>query len=164
MYPDEIGAAEAVLRVYPDALMELSEREEFLQGVCSGGGPGDDVRVDGGSSVPSGERYAAAVEADARLQCARRIITAVQAGLATLNRNEDRVVRKVFFERLKPVDAAASLELSPSYTRSLVDSARSKSAPFCIPAYPSACELRRVRENERRARLKALSEDGGIRN
>lgn len=157
MYSDEIGAAEAVLRAYHDALLEVSEREEFLQGLCSGGA-GDDVRVDGGSGISPGERYVAAAEKDSRLRCARRVVSAVRAGLAALNRNEDKVVRTVFFEGIKPTNASAALGLSPSYTRALVDSARAKAAPFCIPAYPAVCEMRHARASEWRERMEALGE------
>lgn len=149
LYPDELATTEAVLRAYPDALRDKAVREEYLQGLCAGGGVVDDVHVDGGSGVSAGDRYTMAADKDARLRRARRITAAVRSGLAKLNHNEDRVTRAVFFESLSPAGAAAKLNLSVSYVRGLVESARAKLAPYCVKVYPDVCELREVLHEER---------------
>lgn len=149
MYPDELAATEAVLRAYPDALRDKAVREEYLQGLCAGGGVVDDVHVDGGSGVSAGDRYTMAADKDARLRRARRITAAVRSGMAKLNHNEDRVTRAVFFESLSPAAAAAQLHLSTSYVRALVDAARAKLAPSCIAVYADVCALRETLHEER---------------
>lgn len=159
MYPDEISAAEAVLRIYPEALLEKTEREAYLQSQIGSKSLADDVRVDGGGGIAPGERYAIAADKDARLQCARKIISAVKAGMSKLNQHEDRIIRLVLFDKAKPAEAARATGLSDSYVRALLHTAKQKAAPPCIYAYPLACKLRYVRDKEHKAKLRALREN-----
>lgn len=157
MYPDELATTEAVLRAFPDALAEMASREDYILSRVAGSA-GSGVRVQGGRDDNQGDRYAIAVESDARLVRAREIVNAVRRGLKSLSVSEDRCVRAVYFEATRPAAAAPAVGLSVSYLRQSLESAKCKLAEHCIGVYPQVCQLRAELRADRQERLARMDD------
>ena len=163
-YPDEKASTEAVLRAYPDICIDRLNRREILMEMatstpCSDEPPGKNAS--GGNAVPQQERYVMALERDHRLKRAEQIIRAIRDGEAEISATHSKVMKAIYFNGMRTIEAAKATSLSPSYIRRIKDEIQELMCPYCVPVYPLVCAFR-AEQREHRTELLRKAEGGDV--
>lgn len=160
-FPDEKASTEAVLRAYPDVCIDRIKRRELLMEMSISTPSSDEPpgKNSGGGGAPAQqERYVMALERDSRLKLYEQIITAVRDGEARISSTHSKVMKAIYFHGMKPIEAAKTTHLSPSYIRRIKDEILELMCPSCVPVYPLVCAFR-AEQRDRRAELLRKAEE-----
>lgn len=161
-YPDEKASTEAVLRAYSDVVLDRQKRREELMDMvtetpCSSEPPGKIKGASGGGSSQQ-ERFVMALEKDRRLLRDEQIIRVIKNGQAELCSTHSKILRAIYFQDMKPIEAARALKLSIGYVRRVADEVKELMCLCCVQVYPLVCEFRQEQREHRSALLRKAEE------